>query len=138
MTNHPDITDIELPEIPRKYVKQQRKGERTFSASGPKADIVMRHLIAGGFTAAQIAEAAECSLSRVRECQWALDAAGIEYPALARAPRKPKATATPDPEKFAAIEAEIVEQKTKRIRKPAAVEVVAEVVKPTRARSRKA
>ena len=122
MTNT-DIQAIELPDIPRKYVKVQRHGERTFSASGPKADLAMRYLLAGGRTADQIAEAVECSVSRVREVMWCLDSAGIDYPHLARAPRN-QTTAAPEPE---VVEPEVVAvvEKPKRTRKPRAAKAEA-------------
>jgi hypothetical protein len=98
-----DFTDIEVPEFPRKYVKRQGPGStkggkvagRTFSASGPKADLIARIIFADmQLTRAQIATIAGCSPSRVSEVIWAMDDAkrkGIiaTYPAV---PTKPPVT----------------------------------------------
>ena len=133
---NPDIEAIELPEFSRKYVKQQRKGERTFSASGPKADLVLKHLIAGGFSADQIAEACECSVSRVRECMWALDAANIDYPRLARsAAAKPAADPADDKHQRGAPRTQSTEASDAEV---VEAEVVAEPEKPKRTRKPRA
>lgn len=78
-----DFADIEVPEFDRKYTKQQgpasmRKSTagRTFSASGPKADLIARMIFADmKLTRMQIASIAKCSPSRVSEVIWAMEVA---------------------------------------------------------------
>lgn len=73
----------DIPEFDRKFQKRQGpkstekdpKG-RTFSASGPSADIVVRIILADqGLTRKQIAIMAGCSASRVSEVLWTMEAA---------------------------------------------------------------
>lgn len=78
-----DFADIEVPEFPRKYVKKQGPQSmkqnprgRTFSASGPKADLIAKMIFADmGLTRSQMATIAKCSPSRVSEVVWALETA---------------------------------------------------------------
>jgi hypothetical protein len=93
MTNHPDaagattpndVTNVTIPDFPRKFTRLQPKGPREFNVNGPKADAVIRHLLAGGFTTDEIVTATGASASRVSECRWGLEAAGIAYPPVAR------------------------------------------------------
>lgn len=93
-----ELADIELPEFSRTYVKPQPKYKdgaikdangnaltgREFSASGPKADKVVKYVMHGGFTRQEIANFVGCSVSRVGEVLWAMDAAGVKYPELTR------------------------------------------------------
>lgn len=76
-----DFDGVKIPEFERKYVRKQGpasmkdgKPGRTFSAGGPKADLVARIIFADrGYTRAQIATIAGCSPSRVTEIIWALE-----------------------------------------------------------------
>jgi hypothetical protein len=76
-----DFGDIEVPEFPRKYTKRQGPASmkkstagRTFSASGPKADLIARMIFADmQLTRTQMATIAKCSPSRVSEVIWALE-----------------------------------------------------------------
>jgi len=78
-----DFADIEVPEFARKYVKRQGPAStkqnprgRTFSASGPKADLIAKMIFADmGLTRSQMATIAKCSPSRVSEVIWAMEAA---------------------------------------------------------------
>lgn len=88
----PRLSDAELdaiavPEFPRQFVKVQPAGERKFTASGAKADMIVRYLLHGDYTVDQIAYFCNASPSRVGECRWAMDAAGVSYPAPARKTR---------------------------------------------------
>jgi hypothetical protein len=74
--------DIEVPEFPRKYVKRQgpastkggKQTGRTFSASGPKANLIAQMIFADmHLTRTQMASIAKCSPSRVSEVIWALE-----------------------------------------------------------------
>lgn len=78
MTNS-DWQSIIIPDFPRKYTKVQPAGPRVFQASGPKADMIIRMLLSGEFTTKEITSLTGASASRVSECRWALDAAGINY-----------------------------------------------------------
>lgn len=93
-----ELAEIELPEFSRTYVKPQPKYKdgaikdangnaltgREFSASGPKADRVVKYVMHGGYTRQEIASFVGCSVSRVGEVLWAMDAAGVKYPELVR------------------------------------------------------
>lgn len=78
-----DFTDIEIPEFERKYVRLQGPASikksaagRTFSAGGPKADMIAKIIFAErGYTRQQIATIVGCSPSRVTEVIWALEEA---------------------------------------------------------------
>ena len=78
-----DFADVEVPEFDRKYTKRQGPAStktnpkgRTFSASGPKADLIARMIFADmGLTRTQMATIAKCSPSRVSEVIWAMEAA---------------------------------------------------------------
>ena len=91
-----DFADIEVPEFARKYTKRQGPAStksnprgRTFSASGPKADLIARMIFADmGLTRSQIAAIAKCSPSRVSEVIWAMEAA-LKTGQLADFPRVP-------------------------------------------------
>lgn len=88
------LDGIEIPDFERKYVKEQPKFKndavkdkngnvikgREFTASGAKADFVVKYLMHGGFTRQEIATFVGCSVSRVGEVIWAMNAAGVEYP----------------------------------------------------------
>ena len=106
------LAEIELPEYETTYVKPQPKyttGEgvtdkdgnkqtgRVFSASGPKAQLVAKYLVHGGYTRQEIADFVGCSVSRVGEVIWALDASNVEYPEILR--RRP--AAKPEPKEAA-------------------------------------
>lgn len=90
------LAAIKVPEFERKFVKEQPKGPRTFTASGPKADLAVKYLLHGGYTRDQIATFVECSNSRVGEVIWAMAAAGLT-PTVARkvAAEKPEKPAKP-------------------------------------------
>lgn len=76
-----DFADVEVPEFPRKYTKRQGPASmkkstagRTFSASGPKADLIARMIFADmQLTRTQMATIAKCSPSRVSEVIWAME-----------------------------------------------------------------
>lgn len=83
-----------LPEYARKFRRIQgeasiRKSEdgRLFNIGGPKGDAVAAYLIAGGYTRQEIADYVGCSVSRVAEVAWGLDAAGVEYNVIKRRPK---------------------------------------------------
>ena len=78
---------ITIPEFDRMFVKVQPAGERKFSASGAKADAIIRYLLTGGYSRDQIAFFTGASPSRVGEVMWAMDAAGVTYAPLARKTR---------------------------------------------------
>jgi hypothetical protein len=95
-----DFADIEVPEFPRKYTKRQgpastkqNQSGRTFSASGPKADLIAKMIFADmGLTRSQMATIAKCSPSRVSEVIWAMEAAVksgklTEFPPVPTKPR---------------------------------------------------
>jgi hypothetical protein len=97
-----DFADVEVPEFDRKYTKRQGPASmkanprgRTFSASGPKADLIAKMIFADmGLTRSQMASIAGCSPSRVSEVIWAMEAAVkrgqiAEFPAV---PTKPPVT----------------------------------------------
>lgn len=106
-----ELEAIELPNFKRTYVKAQPKYQRgdvvdkdgnavtgrEFSASGPKADKVAKYVMHGGFTRQEIATFVGCSVSRVGEVLWAMDADGVEYPELLRRRVEPKAASESEP-----------------------------------------
>lgn len=100
-----DFADIEVPEFPRKYVKRQGPAStkqspsgRTFSASGPKADLIAKMIFADmGLTRSQMATIAKCSPSRVSEVIWALEAA-VKKGQIEMFPPVPTKPATDEPE----------------------------------------
>jgi len=80
----PDVSefeDVEVPEFNRKYTKRQGAASvkknpkgRTFSASGPKADLIAKMIFSDyQLTRRQMADIANCSPSRVSEVIWALE-----------------------------------------------------------------
>jgi hypothetical protein len=108
--NDDELASIELPQFDRKYVKEQPKYKsaepvtdkegnvikgREFNAGGPKADLVVKYVMHGGYTRSEIATFVGCSVSRVGEVLWAMDAANVEHPELLRRRETPKAEATP-------------------------------------------
>ena len=109
-----ELAEIELPEFSRTYVKPQPKYKdgavkdangnaltgREFSASGPKADKVVKYVMHGGYTRQEIATFVGCSVSRVGEVLWAMDAAGVKYPELTRRRTEAKPVSV-EPEKAA-------------------------------------
>lgn len=70
---------VTIPDFPRKYTKVQPAGPRVFMASGPKADMIIRMILSGAYTTKEMCALSGASASRVSECRWALDAAGITY-----------------------------------------------------------
>ena len=70
---------VTIPDFPRKYTKVQPAGPRVFMASGPKADMIIRMILSGTYTTKEICALSGASASRVSECRWALDSAGITY-----------------------------------------------------------
>lgn len=87
-----DLDQVEVPAFSAKFVRVQgpASGEgRLFAVTGPKADIVRRLAIRGGFTRKQIAELAQCSVSRVAEVLWGLDHDGIAYDVARKAAPAP-------------------------------------------------
>lgn len=70
---------IIIPDFPRKYTKVQPAGPRVFQASGPKADMIIRMILAGTYTVKDMCAISGASASRVSECKWALEAAGIAF-----------------------------------------------------------
>jgi hypothetical protein len=89
-----DYDDVIIPDFPRTYSKNQPAGSRDFTAKGPKADLILRMILTGNYSTKDICAIAGASASRVSECRWALDAAGIDYSI-----RKGKGTNTPAPSK---------------------------------------
>lgn len=98
-----NVQDIVIPTFERTFVKVQPKGERKFTASGPKADVIIRHLLAGTFTTDEIVTASGASASRVSECRWALEAAGIEYTVVKKSAKKAPGLADAINETLAAL-----------------------------------
>ena len=99
-----ELAAIDIPEFPRQFVKVQPKGERKFTASGAKADAILRYVLHGGYSRDQIAFFTGASPSRVGECVWAMEAADVAFPALAR-----KTASKPAPAPAAAqIDADIL------------------------------
>lgn len=82
--------NVEVPEYKTSYTRKQAKGDRVFSAKGPKADAVARVIFSGQeFSRQQIADIVGCSSSRVTEVYWAIesthaDGVSWELPTLAR------------------------------------------------------
>lgn len=74
-----DIVDVEVPAYTEVYVRMQAAGPRKFNVRGPKADIIRRAALVGGYTRKQMAELAGASVSRVAEVLWGLDHDGITY-----------------------------------------------------------
>lgn len=102
-----ELAAVELPDFERKYIKAQplytsaegvknKDGERLvgreFNAGGPKATMVAKYIMHGGFTRKEIADFCNCSVSRVGEVLWAMDAGKVEHPEILRRrePAKPE------------------------------------------------
>lgn len=120
-----DFAAIEVPDFPRKYTKRQgpastkqNPGGRTFSASGPKADLIAKMIFADmGLTRSQMAAIAKCSPSRVSEVIWAMEAAvkkgQIEgFPAV---PTKPVTDEVEEPAEDMPEDADLAEQVAERL-----------------------
>lgn len=87
-----DLDQVVVPPFSGKYVRVQgpASGEgRTFAVTGPKADVIRRLAIRGGFTRKQIADLAGASVSRVAEVLWGLDHDGIAYSVARKAAPAP-------------------------------------------------
>jgi hypothetical protein len=98
------VRNTSVPEgLSMKFVKEQGPAStsdgapgRTFSVSGPKADIVRALVFADlGLTRRQISTLAKCSVSRVSEVVWGLEHDHIEFPAIPLREEKPAADPKP-------------------------------------------
>jgi hypothetical protein len=87
-----DRAIADLPQYSRTFHRVQgaasleRDAERgrKFTIGGAKGDAVAAYLIAGGYTRSEIAEYVGCSVSRVGEVAWGLEAAGIKFDVVKR------------------------------------------------------
>jgi hypothetical protein len=78
--------DVETPDFARSFMKVQtfknrKAGDgsaRKFTASGPGAEIVIKMVLAGGWTRREMADTAGVSVSRVAEVVWTMEAAGLD------------------------------------------------------------
>lgn len=78
-----ELFATEVPEHSSKFTKVQNAGPRVFAVSGPKADKVRALIFADqGLTRKEIADLAECSVSRVGEVVWGLENDGLDFPAI--------------------------------------------------------
>lgn len=80
-------TDLVPEGVSMKYVKVQGPATgdegRPFVVSGPKANKVRQLIFAGlELTRKEIADLVGCSVSRVGEVVWGLEADGIEFPPI--------------------------------------------------------
>jgi redox-regulated HSP33 family molecular chaperone len=78
----PSLAAVVVPAHSDSFVKVQPAAEsgRKFIVSGAKADAVRLLIFAeSGLTRKQIAALCDCSVSRVGEVLWGLDADGVEY-----------------------------------------------------------
>ena len=87
------LAAVNVPEFERQFVKAQPKGDRKFTASGAKADAIVRYVLHGGFSREQIAFFTGASVSRVGEVVWVMDAAGVEHPPMTRKTKAAEVTA---------------------------------------------
>jgi hypothetical protein len=78
-----ELFATEVPEHSIKFTKEQNAGPRVFVVSGPKADKVRALIFADqNLTRKQIADIAECSVSRVGEVVWGLEHDELDFPAI--------------------------------------------------------
>ena len=66
-----------VPVFERTTVRVQNAGPRKFTAGGAKGDAIVAAIVEGKATRAQIAKAVGCSVSRVGEVVWVMEAAGV-------------------------------------------------------------
>jgi hypothetical protein len=117
--------DITIPTFPRSFFKPQaaamaegskwvEKGGREFTASGPKADRVVKMVLFGHynpdgmFTREEMRVIADCSVSRVGEVIWTMEAGGMPVDGVLK--RRPTVKQATEAEAIEAETTDIVEQ----------------------------
>lgn len=114
-----EFKDVVIPEFDRSFTRvqgpastQKNKKGRTFSAGGPKADLVVQIILSDlGLTRRQIAKIAECSPSRVSEVIWAMEAA-VKRKQLENVPEVPRAPREDEPDEIVVEKNEEAEEET--------------------------